>query len=49
MKKRRTELQKLKEAVRTLYYYGFISQFERDSFLMRFDTIAKKKLIKKSG
>jgi hypothetical protein len=42
MKKRRTMKQKLLEAVNTLYYYGFISQFERDSFKMRFDKIKKK-------
>ena len=33
--KRKSQYQKTKDAVRTLYYYGFISQFERDSFLMR--------------
>ena len=41
--KRKTADQKLKGAVKTLYYYGFISQFERDSFLMRFTTMKKNK------
>lgn len=39
MRKRKTQKQKLKEAVRVLKYYGFISRFELDSFLMRFKTI----------
>lgn len=39
--KRRTQEQKLKDAVRTLKYYGFISEFEQDSFLMRIKTIKK--------
>jgi hypothetical protein len=30
-------LLKLRAAVRFLYYWRFISQFERDSFLMRID------------
>lgn len=41
MKKRRTKKQKLMEAVRTLFEYGFISEFEKDSFIMRFGTIKK--------
>lgn len=41
MKKRRTKKQILKQAVRTLYDYRFISQFEKDSFYTRIDTIKK--------
>lgn len=37
MPKRRTQKQLLKEAAKTLMDYGFISEFEYHSFLMRFD------------
>ena len=39
--KRKTEYQKVTSAVRLLYYYGWISQFERDSFLMRMQAVKK--------
>jgi hypothetical protein len=35
--------QLLTKAVYTLWYYGFISQFEKDSFHKRFETIKKRK------
>ncbi len=34
--KRKTKHQKLKEAVKTLKHYGFITQSEKDNFLIRF-------------
>jgi hypothetical protein len=40
-KKKKSMSAKLHEAVRTLHYYGFISEFERDSFRKRFETIKK--------
>jgi hypothetical protein len=40
-KKKKTIKSKLTEAVYVLYIHGFISQFERDSFKMRFKTIKK--------
>lgn len=41
VKRRRTKKQILKQAVRTLYDYRFISEFEKDSFYMRINTIKK--------
>lgn len=35
MKKRVSKYGKMRKAVRLLHYHGFISEFERDSFLMR--------------
>lgn len=37
--KRRIKVKRLKEAVNTLKHYGFISEFEKDSFLMRIETV----------
>jgi hypothetical protein len=43
MKKKRQSMKtKLVKAVYTLWYYGFISEFEKDSFRKRFETIKKK-------
>ena len=41
-KKRKSFKSKLYEAVRVLFDYGFISEFEKDSFHMRFGKIKKK-------
>ena len=41
-KKRKSFKSKLYEAVRVFFDYGFISEYERDNFHMRFRTIKKK-------
>lgn len=35
MKKRVSKYGKMRKAARLLHYHGFISEFERDNFLMR--------------
>jgi len=40
-KTKKRNLKKLKDAVRVLHYFGFISEFEKDSFLMRFEKFKK--------
>lgn len=39
--KKRNKFSTLKKAIYTLWYYGFISEFEKDSFNMRIDTAKK--------
>jgi len=43
--KKRNKFSTLKKAVYILWYYGFISEFERDSFRMRIDTSKKQEKI----